>query len=63
MKQKVKKILGTVFDIMFEVVTIYSLLMLFMLTLYFTKAAPLLFSPLLLLSVIVVFVNRRKKKD
>ena len=63
MREKVKKVLNTVFDIAFEVLVIYSLLILFMLSLYFTRTAPLLFSPLLLLSAIIVFANRRKKKD
>ena len=63
MREKVKKVLNTVFDIAFEVFAIYSLLVLFMLALYFTRTAPLLFSPLLLLSEIIVFINRRKKKD
>ncbi len=58
-----KKVLNTVFDIAFEVFVIYSLLILFMFSLYFTRTAPLLFSPLLLLSAIIVFANRRKKKD
>lgn len=63
MREKVKKVLNTVFDIAFEVFVIYSLLILFMPSLYFTRTAPLLFSPLLLLSAIIVFANRRKKED
>ena len=63
MKKKVKKILSAVFDIAFEIIVTSSLLILFMLTLYFTKTEPLLFSPLLLFSGIIVFMNRSKKKD
>ena len=63
MKHKTKKILSAVFDIAFDLIVVYSLLILFMLALYFTKTAPLLFSPLLLTSGIIVFMNRRKKKD
>ncbi len=61
--KKAKKVLRTAFDIVFEVVVIYSLLILFMLALYFTRIAPLLFSPLLILSGIIVFMNRREKKE